>query len=279
MVLKAFLSRAPEAKREALLRFLPEPERLKLAEIPAFEEKISPERYNLLEYVHWSWFLPTLKTYPEKEQKLFLSALSPVAAQNLSAALDIPDFSQKMSETARGFFNQILMSSLLGPHHRLTPIDYIAPSPVTPLLRLSKKELIQLISLLSLYDLSAELRQIVETKILKKIYSFLSKTEQKFLKQIMAQQKESLSFLRMGLDRWDGTEEAFRHQLHRKGLIRFAAALSGQDPDLIWYIGHQLDIGRGTTLLKLCAKETAPSLTEGVIRQIEELLANPDRLI
>lgn len=274
MVLKAFLSRCPPEKSRALERFLPEGERLLLEKLPPFAEEVTPEKFangSMLEKVHWSWFLPTLKTYPDLEQKLFLSSVSPYAAKNLSLALKISSYNQEMTEVARSFLRQILLHSLIGPNDRLLPVNYLPPSPLTPLLHLSKKELIRLIDSLSIYDLAEELRQIVETKILKKIYSFLSEEERKLLKSAAAH-KEHLVLARMGLFAWDGTEESFRTLLHRRGLARLGAALSGQDPDFIWYICHQLDIGRGNALFKLCAKEATHGVSDAIIRQILELI-------
>lgn len=274
MVLKAFLSRCPPEKSRALERFLPEGERILLEKLPSFAQEVAPEAFangGMLENVHWSWFLPTLETYPTAEQKLFLSSLSPYAAKNLAKALKISFSVQEISEAARSFLRQILIHSLTGPEDRLLPVNYLPPSPLTPLLKLSKKELIRLIDSLSIYDLAAELRQIVETKILKKIYSFLSEEERKFLKAATAH-KEHFVLARMGLERWDGTEESFRTLLHRRGLARLGAALSGQDPDFIWYICHQLDIGRGNALFKLCAKEATHGVSDAIIRQIVEIL-------
>lgn len=273
-VLKAFLSRCKPEKKRALEQFLPQEERLRLEKMPALAEELKPEGFangNVLEKVHWSWFLPTLKTYPENEQKLFLSVLSPHAAKNLAKALTLSSYSQEMTEVARAYLRQILLNSLLGPHDRLVPTDYLPPSPLKPLINLSKKELTRLIDFLSLHDLAAELRQIVETKILKKIYSLLSEEERKFLKNAMAY-KEHFVLARMGLDRWDGSEETLRTLLHRRGLTRFGAGLSGQDPDFIWYVCHQLDIGRGNALFKQCTREPIHGVTDVIIRQIEELL-------
>lgn len=269
LVLQAFLSRcAPDRKRE-LEKFLPPSQPL-----PELSHEISPEHFangNMLEKVHWSWFLPTLKTYTEEEQQLFLSVLSHTSAKNLAKALNVPFARQEITEIARLFLRQILLQSLLGPKDSLLPIDYLPITSLTPMLQLSKKELIRLIDFLSLYDLADEQKRIVETKILKKIYSFLSEEERKFLKNILAHQ-EPFPSQRMGLDRWDGTEESFRTLLHRRGLMRLGAALSGQDPDFIWYVCHQLDIGRGNALFKLCAKEAIPVVSSVVIEQIEELL-------
>lgn len=274
MVLKAFLSRCEPEKKRALERFLPDAEREELESLPAMPEEVQPDRFtngHILEKVHWSWFLPTLKTYPETEQKLFLSALNPHAAKNLAKALTLSLNGQEMSEVGRAFLRKTLLDSLLGPKDRLIPFEYLPPSPIHKLLNLSKKELTRIIDLLSLHDLAAELRQIVETKILKKIYSLLSEEERKFLKTAMAH-KDPFALGRLGMDRWDGSEESLRTLLHKRGLARFGAALSGQDPDFIWYICHQLDIGRGNALHKLCAKEPIHGVTDAILRQIEELL-------
>ena len=274
MVLNSFLSRCPPDKSQALLRFLSPEERVRLEQLPSFAKEISPEEFttsHLLDYVHWSWFAPTLKSYSEREQKLFLSALSPVMAQNLSQSLNLSPPFEPISSAARSYLRQVLQNSLIAYKERLVPMDYLPPSPLAPLLTLSKKNLTHLINLLALYDLAAEIRQIVETKILKKIYSFLTEEEQKHLKQISSQ-KEPFPIARLHLDRWDGTEDAFRVHLHRRGLARLGLALSGQDPDLIWYICHQLDIGRGSALFKLCTKEVGHTISELMIREIQELI-------
>ena len=200
---------------------------------------------------------------------MFLRALGSHAEQNLGHELHLSPAEEPVSESGKAFLRQVLQYSLTGSEGTLIPVDFLPPSSLNDLLNMGKKELVRLIERLSLYDLAHELRQIVETKILKKIYSFLTDDEKKFLKANPAQ-KEPYPVPRIGLDRWDGTEESLRLALHRRGLARLGAALSGQDPDLIWYVCHQLDIGRGASLYKLCAKEAMPGISEWVIRQIEE---------
>lgn len=280
MVLKAFLNRCSPEKKKKLERFLPDSERLRLEELPSFPEEVTPEGFSnrtILEQVHWSWLLPTLKTYSEQEQNLFLSAIAnqiPQTARSLAHALQIPEPNEtnEMNQAARSFLCEILSNSLIGPKDRLLPIDYLPPTSLKSLLWLSKKELTRVIDFLSMHDLAAELRQIVETKILKKIYSLLSEDERKFLKTATSR-KEAFSLPRLGLERWDGSEESLRLLLHRRGLARFGTALSGQDPDFIWYICHRLDIGRGNALFKLCSKEeSSPEIAETIIQQIDEIV-------
>jgi hypothetical protein len=269
LILKNFLDRCEPEKRKKLEKHLSADERLRIEKLPSFEGEATHENFgngHLVEKVHWSWFLPTLKTYPEEEQKLFLAAVDSNTSKSLAKELNLLARPKGISEIGRSYMRQILLDSLLGPNDRLLPPDFLPPSPLKSLLHLSKKELIQLIDRLALYDLSSEIRQIVETKILKKIYSLLSTEEMAFLKRVGTTEP-----LPRMLISWDGTEEAFRVALHKRGIARLGLALSGQNPDLIWYICHQLDIGRGTALFKHCAKEAIPGATDHAIKQIGEI--------
>lgn len=279
MVLKAFLCGCSPEKKDHLESFLPQSMKERLLAMPLFVKDKELERGISLEQIHWSWFIPTLKTYSAREQKLFLSALSPRVAENLSEELGLPSPPKEdLRDIGASFLKMTLLSHLIGHQSRIIPPDYLPPSELNPLLRLTKKKLIRLIDFLSLYDLAAELRQIVETKILKKIYSLLSEEQKKFLKVAMTH-KEPYPLPRLKLDKWDGSEDSLHLLLHKRGLARLGAALSTQDPDFTWYICHQLDIGRGNTLFKLCAAETNAHLSEGIVRQIEELLSNKDVIL
>lgn len=268
IVLKAFLNRCPQEKRDALIRFLPEVEQEEIANLP---DLLIPDEItdNPFHYIHWSWFLPTLESYPVSEQKKFLRVLNSSSQKNLTRILKINPTNEKISSSGYAFLRQTLLQSI--EKDNVLPRDLLPPSPLNALLQMGKKKLTQLIDFLSLYDLSSELRQIVETKILKKIYSFLSEEEIKFIKAISGQ-KEPYPPAKISLEQWDGTEKTLRLTLHRIGLARFGSALAGQDPDLIWHVCHELDIGRGKALEKLSAKEAMPGVAEWLIEQMKELL-------
>lgn len=274
LVLKAFLSKLSPEQQASLARFISEDEIAELQSLPLIEEEITLDKFcngHILEKVHWSWFLPTLRLYPESEQKLFLSALNPHAEKNLAKALTLSVGGEGVSEVGRAFLRKVLLDSLMGPKDQMLPAQYLPPSRLKKLASLTKKELTRLIDRLSLYDLVVELRQIVETKILKKIYSLLSEEERTQLKAI-GSHKDPFVFGRMGIEKWDGSEESLRTLMHKRGLVRFGAGLSGQDPDFIWTICHALDIGRGSALHKLCMNEPIQGVTEAIIAQIEENL-------
>lgn len=269
IILKAFLVSCPPEKRASLASHLSPSERESLSSLPDIEikEEVSPA--HLTESIHWSWFLPVLKSYPEKEQKLFLRAFNPSSQKALSKALGITQTNEKIRPLTITFLRETLHLEI--QKEDLLPTNHLPPSPLNLLLQMEKKKLTELIDLLSLFDLSAEIRQIVETKILKKIYSFLSKEEKAFLQSI-AGHKEPYPPAQIRLDQWDGTKESLRVTLHKIGLARLGSALSGQDPDLIWYICHKLDSGRGGKLEKLCKKEANPAVAIWLAEQLKELL-------
>ena len=49
-------------------------------------------------------------------------------------------------------------------------------------------------------------------------------------------------------------KNTFRKNLHKFGLLRFSMALSLENVDLIWYICHYLDVGRGSFILNELSK-------------------------
>lgn len=276
MILNAFLSRQDAEKRERLLHLLSEKDLAKLSHMPSFKEELTPEGFSnesMLERVHWSWFLPTLKSYSPTEQELFLASLEESSARPLTELIPCKIAKEPLTSIGRSYLRQVLLDSLIGPHDRLVPADFLPPSSLNRLLKLSKKKLTNLIDLLAMHDVASEVKQIVETKILKKLYSFLSEAQKKLLKQAAAK-PEPFSLPKIGLDRWDGTEDSLRHVLHKRGLGRLGIALSGQDPALIWYVCHQLDIGRGNALFKMSTKEAVSAVIEAAARQVEELLEN-----
>ncbi len=271
LVLKSFLDGCSPEKRASLERFLPPREREFLSGLTEGSEKTEFSHESMLEQVHWSWFLPTLKTFSEREQTLFLASLNPSTAESLAQALEVTG-TEPMTPVAKTYFRTQLLESLVGAHEQLLPVEYLPSSPLNQLLSLSKKQLTQLLDRLALYDVAAEIKHIVDTKTLKKISNILSEEQREVLKSLSSH-KEPHPLPKLGLDQWDGSEEAFRTLLQRRGLQRLGLALSGQDPDLVWALCHHLDIGRGNALFKMCGKEAVPGASEMIQREIEGLLS------
>lgn len=274
LVLKALLTRLSDEQRRLLESFIPESEKELIANLPPFDKEIDITDFSkdsFLDRVHWSWLLPTLKSYGTKEQQLFISALSFHAQEELRKILKLKTSSIDITEMGKGYIRKLLLESLVGPTSKILDPEFFPSSPLNQLCKISKKQLVGIINHLALYDLAFELRQIVETKILKKLYSLLTDEQKKILSKITAH-FDPTHLPKLGLDRWDGTEETLKILLHRRGITRLGIALSGQNEDLIWTICHHLDIGRGSALLKACAKDPIHGLSDVIIHQIKELL-------
>ncbi|MBA2728569.1 MAG: hypothetical protein H0U49_10415 [Parachlamydiaceae bacterium] len=147
------------------------------------------------------------------------------------------------------------------------PAAFLAETALTPLLGLSKSQLIELIDYLGIYDLAQELRQIVDKSVIKNVNNALSVKKQRFLK-ICMHQKEKISVAKLGLINWQGDGPQLVRVLHRRGLLRLGGALSGQDPDFIWYIIHRLDSGRGNIVEKSYSKKEIPLTSSSLVMQV-----------
>ena len=70
-VLQGFIEKYSKDRKEKLISFFPYAEKKLPEELHI--DQFSPTL--LLDYVHYSWFLPTLNTYSKKEKALFISSL------------------------------------------------------------------------------------------------------------------------------------------------------------------------------------------------------------
>ena len=271
-VLKSILNQCAPDQKSALERYLSKEERTALATIEPPEWTLPSEERPLEDIVHWSWLLPALKSHTPEEQKLFLSALPQSIFYPLRDAVTMPPFEpEQLGAAAQKFLKTTLAKTLLDEQRTLLPIPFLPPSPLNRLAHLKKNELIRLIDFLALFDLALELKQIVDTKILKKIYRFLSAEEKLFLRTA-SKDITPFATTRLKFEDTDGSKESFRNLLHKRGLARLGAALSEQSSDLCWYIRHQLDIGRGTLLAKFYSVNTPQEIQEAIQHQVEIVL-------
>ncbi len=269
----AFLRKCPPETLHALMRYLPEEERENLLQTPPSYGDPTCAAASVeaqLEEIHYSWFASFLRTLPENEIRLFLSSLSEDHAQGLKKTLLFSNQLIPLTPPAKQFFTQILFEKISADMKDLLPKECLPDAPLNALLPLSFTELLALIDFLGLRDLAGDIRQIIEKVKLKQIYAALSKEEQEFLK-LLLQKKESLSFKRMELDKWDGEGETLKFLLRQRGLNRLAKALYGNHPSLIWHISRHLESSLGIALLKLCTPLEHPRAAELLTEQVVEL--------
>ncbi|NGX55876.1 MAG: hypothetical protein K1060chlam5_00107 [Candidatus Anoxychlamydiales bacterium] len=178
-----------------------------------------------------------------------------------------------LSDVVKKYFNELLFENLISKDSSLLPITYLLKSNLSSLLSLNKYQLVKLINYLSLYDLVKEMKYLVDTKYLKKIYSFLTSDEKKFLNKIL-KYNEPFSTKRLNLEKFNLEKKTIRNILHKRGLERLAYAISSQNEDFIWYIMHFLDIGRAMILEKLIRKNKNLGISDIIISQIFYVLEN-----
>ena len=223
-----------------------------------------------LTQIHYSWFAPILRSFPENEIKLFLSCLSPEQIHGLKQSLLLSNTLPTTSTTGKNFIKKTFFEMLATDD--LIPIPCLPADPLNGLLDLSLDEVISLIDLLSMHDLSVEIRHIIETTKLKEIYALLTKAQTTFLKTLL-HKKETVTFKKMGLIAWNGDREALRFLLLQRGINRIAKSLYGRHPSLLWYVAHRLDAEQGQLLIKLCTALDHPHASALLGEQVVELMS------
>jgi hypothetical protein len=226
----------------------------------------------ILDLIHYSWLIPTFENL-DKDTSFCISALSPKVQAKLKKQFKLESSSINISSIAKEYVILVLLSSLMGSDDTILPIQYLPYSPINILATKTKEELINVINFLALIDLNTQLKKTLNTSTIKMIYKILNKDEKIFLKKVQSF-KDPLSFSSF-LEKWDGNEENFRKILHKRGLYRFGLALSFEHPDLIWYICHILDIGRGSSLMKMCEKKINSVISNTMQSHILEIVAIP----
>jgi hypothetical protein len=215
--------------------------------------------------IHYSWLAPRVSSLPIDKASLFLSIFPEPGATKLKETLKNNVPSLNVTPSIQNFlFN--LVAPLLKMDD-VKPIEYLPESSLTPLAKLKKSELVDLIDFLGIYDLADEVKRIVDRNKLKQIYETLTPKKHDFLRECM-HLREKLVTPKLNLDIWDGNHEKLNKILYQRGIVRLGYALSGQPPDFVWHIVHTLDSGRGSNLLKSCSKEQISGVTATVTLQV-----------
>ncbi|HRW58386.1 MAG TPA: hypothetical protein P5048_02065 [Chlamydiales bacterium] len=252
-----FFSFLSEEKKSRLLPLLSDEEKLSLKEKT---EEISFSDFSyvyLLEMTHYSWFFPILKHLsilpPSYTSKIF----SESAQKKIASQMSFSKETCEISNIGKKFISSLILKKLLHQSFSLLPKTLLKDSEKASFLDLSKKELTQLIELLSMHDLALALKKTVSKEIMQKVNECISPLQKKYLKQIYYGE-ENIAFPPLELVKIINDKHSLLTQLHRRGIQRLAMALSDECYDFIWHIAHILDIGRGTLLLNF-AKEKPPT--------------------
>lgn len=222
---------------------------------------------DLLAKIHYSWLGAALKKLPENLQPLVIAALPEPHASGLATMYKQKAPSLSLSEPMKTFLMNTLYSKF--KEKEILPLPFLPQTTLSPLAKLNKQELIEVIDYLGIYDLAGEIRQVVDKNILKHLYGHLDSMQQQFLRQCL-QYKEQLVSSRLEIDDWK--DPNLSQVLHRRGILRLGKALAGQHPDFVWHIVHTLDTGRGTALQKQWAQEEIAGITPVLVLQVNHVI-------
>lgn len=214
--------------------------------------------------IHYSWLAPALGELPLEIRALAISALPKTIGERLSN-LTSTKLVDPPSVPVKHYVAQLLYQKLNAKD--VIPEGFLPNSPLMPLLNFRKLDLIVLIDYLGIFDLAQELRQVVDKEVVNGVYKSLSPKMLSFLR-ICLHQKDRVKVAKIGLKNWRGDSDKLLRVVHRRGLQRLGGALSGQHPDLLWYISRRLDRGRGHLLLTSYNKKEIPQVTAALIQQV-----------
>jgi hypothetical protein len=268
MMLRVLINRYNPAAGDALLKFLPKEEMQLVLDQEIRSTDLSPilhQPEKLIKQMHHSWLMPLLTKFPDRLLPILGAALHPEQA----AGLKISSPTLHIAQPVKTFMLNQLYYQLEADNH--LPFDYLPETELSPLLKWTKSQLVMLINFLGLYDLAPEVRRIVNHQHLKNIYNCLTPKQFYYLK-VCLQQKERLVVPKLGIDPSKNECEKLKQILHRRGLIRLGRALCGQHPDLVWYLSHKLDIGRGTFLMNEFKGNTVLNVTSVLKGQVLNLM-------
>jgi|GEM_PF-5241131 len=269
LFLKAFLENVAPDKKDLLLSFLSPSMVNKLSSLsvlPCDPSSLFLSNEKVMETIHPSWFIPALKMLKSQDLNYFSSCFTEEQYSYLSKHLSLERL--PLPSFAKGFLFQILLKKMDGKE--IFPIECLPSSSLNELLSLSFHQLDELIELLSMHDLSVEVKKIINPNILKQLDKYLSKEQKSYLKSLL-QKKEPLFFGKFNLDKWNGDADSLKKMLLSRGLNRLAKAFSRENPVLIWYMIHHLEKELGQTFKKLVS-DVEPEMKEVLLSQVMNLV-------
>lgn len=225
------------------------------------------QHQKIIEKIHYTWLEPAIEQLSPSLRLLTIASLSPFQRSKLQDRF--PETPPPLIGLIKPYILESLFAKLATPS--IPPLEYLASTEMSPLAAWGKKELTSLCDYLGLYDLAAELKQIVDKTSIQKIYSCLTPQEISFLK-ICLQQKTPLTSPKLGIDPRKTDTQELRNILQQRGLVRLSKAFAGQNSYLVWLIAHRLDKGRGTLFLRNYSEQPTPKITAILQSQVITLM-------
>lgn len=265
MMLRVMINRYHPQESEEFLKFLEPQESKMLQSQQVTATDLSPilESQKMIERFHYSWIKPVINKHPDLQSTL-VSALTDEQIAGLKPLSFFP-----LSRPVKTFMLKRLADLLKIDEH--IALDYLPQTNLSLLGKWKKRQIVQLIDFLGLYDLASEVRRIVNRQHLRSIYACLTAQQLRYLK-VCLHQREQLTSPKLEIDPFKLDCAVLKKVLHRRGLKRLGQALCGQPPDLVWWMAHILDQGRGVLLLKEYQLQALPKVTAILKQQVIHLI-------
>lgn len=275
MLCKSFLMECDSEKQHALFAHLSEGLQLFLQQLPEAslpkEGKISSLK-GVLDLIHFSWFAPFLRSLSENDIRLFLSILNADQIAGLKRHLRFTDHLPHPTSLGLQFLRDLLLQRLLEENEELLPMECLPPNPLNSLAEMPHATLMVFIHFFGLHDLAYEMRQIIDTVRLKRIFQSLSANSQEYLNFLLTQ-KEPLLFQRMSLQNWDGKPQSLNAQIEKSGIFRLGKVLYDQDPSLLWYVTHHLEMAIASQMQQHCTPTPSDKAKQSLMDQAIKILS------
>lgn len=274
-MLRVLLNNFHQAVPEAILKSLPQETVRAVTSQEVGPGKpasaiLQPEE--LIKKIHYSWIVTAIQKLPSMLHTALIAALPSAQANKVLTRLAASPpigTTQALSKPVKNFLLEKIYSQI--QRKTILPVPFLPKTSLTFFADLNKDQLVEIIDLLSMYDLAEEVRYIIDKKRIQTLFSCLSQKQRQFL-HICVHQTDRVIATRLNLEQWDGDTNALQRTLHRRGLLRLGKALSGQHPDLIWHIAHTLDIKRGQLLTASFSPQASSNITSLLIQQITNLM-------
>lgn len=267
-----FNTMAPESMKGALTSLLSPSDREIAGQLPQ-SPPLNKEHlhFDLIEHIHYSWLTPFLRTLAQSEIRCFLATLSSSMQQGLEKALGFENNLPELTKIAKRALRQILLDTITQGKD-LVPFAFVPEHPLNFLLDIPHQTLERLVRFLGLHDLSFEMRQIISTKEMKKIFSSLTSKEGEYLNALILH-REPLIFERLFLNRWDGSKEGMAKLLKEKGATRLGHLLWSTSDSFQWYLTHKLEMHTAMLVLKHIEKPSHGRGGEILQNQVSKIIS------
>ena len=164
------------------------------------------------------------------------------------------------------YFLNLFLDEIRPPE--ILPQELLPTTPLDDLLKFKHQDFVEVITLLGIYDLALELKNIIDKETIKQAFSILSSEHQKFLIFCLKQKQQKPQKTSKKLLHCISDNLNMQRMLHQHGLIKLSMILSTTSPSFIWHICHILDTTRGNFILKFSSKKASTNVAKILTEQL-----------